>query len=219
MIFLFWGAIGGLAAPAIFVCMLHRIFLLYGRVGGARRFAAGAAAAFLALVIERQVWSWFDPILPFRWALMIRAFLMIGLVEEIAKIALIRGQVKDGEEITWRRFAILAAWVGAGFAGMENLLYIADIGISVLFTRIITATPFHVLNAVIAARIIWVGLCDKRDGFVLLSLMVATILHGLYDYLIFVDQIGSGKFLFALMITVSLGIYLLRRPDQILRIS
>ncbi|MFX7938279.1 hypothetical protein ABTK47_19250, partial [Acinetobacter baumannii] len=78
MIFLFWGAIGGLAAPAIFVCMLHRIFLLYGRVGGARRFAAGAAAAFLALVIERQVWSWFDPILPFRWALMIRAFLMIG---------------------------------------------------------------------------------------------------------------------------------------------
>jgi len=212
------GGLVGVLTPMAFVLLLRQVFFVRGEPGGFGLFAAGAAAAFIALIAERYLWAWFDPVLPAGWVPMIRAFLLIGLVEELAKTALIYAQLfKRG--LSWRRYAIAAAWIGAGFAGAENCLYILSHGVDVVFMRSFTATPFHVLNAVVAARLLWVGVAEGRNGLIVAALVLAVLLHGLYDYLIFIDQIGEGKFWFALTLTVAIALTLLSRSDDVARSS
>lgn len=213
------GGVAGVLAPMVLVSILNRVFFVRGTPGGLGLFAAGAAAAFIALITERVLWAWFDPVLPAGWALVIRAFLMIGLVEELAKTALIYAQLSERRAISWRRYAIVAAWIGAGFAGAENCLYILSHGGDVVFIRTFTATPFHVLNAVVAARLLWVGANEGHSIHIVAAVVLAALLHGLYDYLIFTDQIGGGAFWFALMLTATIALALLCQPDEAGRAS
>jgi RsiW-degrading membrane proteinase PrsW (M82 family) len=176
-------------------------------------FATGAAAAFVALVAERYAWGWVDPQVPQAQKLLIRAFLLIALVEELAKISLMQAQLLETCGSTWRAFAISSAWVGAGFAGAENCLYILHHGAEVMWTRAFTATPFHVLNAVVAARLLWIGAAEGASMYAATALVLSVGLHGFYDYLIFTGRIGQGKFWFALALVLSISLSLLGRPD------
>lgn len=208
------GLAAGLAAPALLVVVLRRLAEAPKSPGDLGLFAAGAAATFVALVGEDYLWAWLGPPRPTGWGLAVRAFLTIGLVEELAKVGLILGQVPAGPWATWRRYAIAAAWIGAGFAGAENCLYILRHGSGVVIARAFTATPFHVLNTIVAARLLWLGVTRDRAGCVVGALALATFLHGLYDYLIFTDHIGEGKFWLALALTAGAALHLLWRPDE-----
>jgi RsiW-degrading membrane proteinase PrsW (M82 family) len=153
-------------------------------------------------------------VLPWEYALLIRAFLMIALIEEIAKISLILGQLTKNNSESFGAFAIVAASIGVGFAGAENSLHIMRHGPSVVLIRIFTATPFHICNAIVAARLLWMAREKAKPGLVLAALVSAVFLHGLYDYAIFADTVGDGKFWFALAMTGSLAINLLRGQKE-----
>ena len=70
-------------------------------------FAAGAAIAFVCLVTEQFEWSFVGTFVPLEFAFAVRAFLMIALVEEVAKLGPIYGQLIEGRAANYKSFAIL----------------------------------------------------------------------------------------------------------------
>ncbi len=172
----------------------------------------GAATGFVALVAEGAIWTVVDPHLPSEYATLIRAFVMIAFVEEIAKISLIYGQILNHGAAEFGEVAIISAFIAAGFAGAENVLYVAHHGAGVLIARAITATPFHIANAIVTAKLLWIAHTTphRRHVFVVCALGSATALHGFYDYLVMTDSVRSSKFWFALAMTSGLAVGLLR---------
>ena len=101
--------------------------------------------------------------------------------------------------------------MGAGFAGAENFFYIMRYDSEMVFPRIFTATPLHVFTAIVASRMLWLASHEGRHGYLPAALVSVVFLHGLYDYLIFTDTLGDGKFLFVLAMTGSIARGVLRQ--------
>ncbi len=179
-------------------------------------FGAGAATAFVALIAENLIWAFVGRSLPQTYGLLIRAFLMIALVEELAKLGMMVGHLRSNPGTDFRTLAAAAATIGAGFAGAENIVYVFRHGEGVLFMRLLTATPFHVAVAIVAARMLWLSIRENAEWYLPAALATSVLLHGLYDYAIFTSTVGDGKYWFALALTVSLAIGLLRRKDAAL---
>jgi RsiW-degrading membrane proteinase PrsW (M82 family) len=211
----FLAALIAIGAPFFMVEALRRGFVVQPQPRAKTLFVAGAATAFVALVIERLIWPQFATLLPTPHAMFLRAFFVIALIEEIAKLGLICGQLTDDQAPDYRGFAIVAAAVGAGFAGAENVLYVLRYGPDVMLARTFTATPFHICNAIVASRMLWLGFREGKQWYLPAALVSAVFLHGLYDYSIFTDTLGDGKFLFALAMTGSIAIGLMRRNDSL----
>lgn len=212
MIDLLWAALG-FAAPVLLVVALRRMYEIPAASSDWRLLVPGAATAFVALVAEDLIWTWFHPVVPVPWGALVRAFVMVALVEEVAKVALIHGQMVSRPAIRWRRLALLAAWVGAGFAGAENLLYVLRHGPGVLADRALTATPLHIGVAIVAARLLWLSAARRRPLLVSAALAAAVGLHGAYDALIFLHR-GQSKFWVILAVTVVLAMRALAQPDH-----
>lgn len=79
-----------------------------------------------------------------------------------------------------------AAFVGLGFAGFENVLYIMQGGLGLAVGRGLFAVPAHFFFA------IFMGFCfslarfryEKRGLFLTLAYIIPVILHGTYDFLL-----------------------------------
>lgn len=203
----------GFAAPVLLVLGLRRAYGIPAAASDWRLLLPGAATAFVALVAEDLISSWFHPVLPPPWGALVQAFVMVALVEEVAKVALIHGQMVSRPAIRWRRLAVLAAWVGAGFAGAENALYVLRHGAGVLADRSLTATPLHLGVAIVAARLLWLSAARRRMVLSVAAVMAAVGLHGAYDALIFLHR-GFGL---VLVVTVVLAMRALAQPDHMAR--
>jgi len=209
---LFAAAIAGAGLPFMIVELLRRSCAIDPQPRAAGLFLAGAATGFVALVAEQLVWPYVAPLVPAAHVPFVRAFFVIAVIEETAKLGLIAGQLSQDEPADYRGFAILAAAVGAGFAGAENALYVFGHGPAVIVGRICTATPFHICNAIVASRLLWLGFRRNEPGYLAAALLVSVALHGLYDYSILTDTLGHGRFWFALAMTGGIALGLLRRP-------
>jgi RsiW-degrading membrane proteinase PrsW (M82 family) len=152
-------------------------------------FALGGCATMAMLSLRPLL----DPVIPAepKWAHgVVDAFVVTALTEELLKVAAFC------LGILWTRYLsepmdgiIYGAAVGLGFASVENALYLAGSGdLSVLLMRAFTAT---ILHACIGAGL---GFClamarlGIRHPVLLISggLLVAVILHGLYDIFLFI---------------------------------
>lgn len=207
------GALIGIGAPFFMVLGIRWVFSIPKSPKFDALFIAGAATAFVALIGEKIAWPVLDPLLPAKYAIAIHAFIMIALIEEVAKIALIYGQAVQHSR-DYRSLAIVAAIIGAGFAGAENAIYIMEYGPGVILRRIFTATPFHICNAIVASRLLWMGTRQDTQWAIPAALLTAVLLHGLYDYTILTDNLGEGKFWFALAMTGALATSFLHRGDE-----
>lgn len=137
-------------------------------------------AGFLQRVVPHPVSS------PFNDALY-EAFVCAAAPEEFCKLLLLYlciwknphfDEYYDGLEY--------AAFVGLGFAGFENVLYIMQGGLGLAVGRGIFAVPAHFFFA------IFMGFCfslarfhyEKRRLFLTLAYIIPVLLHGTYDFLL-----------------------------------
>jgi RsiW-degrading membrane proteinase PrsW (M82 family) len=176
-------------------------------------FAWGAAVAFLTLVVETHAWRLAAPFVVPAARDFVEAFLLAGLTEELCKIALIYSVSQQHK--LWTRSSIIAAAIiiGGGFAGAENVVYVLTSDVQgIVIVRMLTAVPMHIANAVISAHFIHRAVegGERRDEQLAIALVVATLLHGLYDYLVLTDSRQSGQFAFALVLVVTIAVRLAR---------
>ena len=81
---------------------------------------------------------------------------------------------------------VYASFISLGFAGIENILYVTDGGMSVGITRAFTAIPAHALFGVIMGY--QFGLArfypKERVRRLFLALLIPILLHGIYDFIL-----------------------------------
>jgi RsiW-degrading membrane proteinase PrsW (M82 family) len=81
---------------------------------------------------------------------------------------------------------VYASFISLGFAGVENILYVTEGGLSVGITRAFTAIPAHALFGVIMGY--QFGLArfypKERSWRLFLALLIPILLHGIYDFIL-----------------------------------
>ena len=87
-----------------------------------------------------------------------------------------------------------AAFVGLGFAGFENVLYILTGGLGLALGRAIFAVPAHFFFAIFMGYFFSMARFryEKRWRFLILAYIVPVILHGVYDgVLMFMNNLNG----------------------------
>ncbi|NQW00484.1 MAG: PrsW family intramembrane metalloprotease [Rhodospirillales bacterium] len=131
------------------------------------------------------------------------AFLGASIPEEIAKFCGIFICLYRGRNELRRPYdiVVIGVAVSVGFAALENMFYIGDSENwrATAFLRSLTAVPGHAFTGAIMGTLI--AISRIRSGsrtFLILALCLPVILHGLYDYLVFLEQIIRSRHITAL---------------------
>lgn len=134
---------------------------------------------------------------------------LVALPEETVKLAALIG-LTHNEVARSRAALIIACFIGCGFAASENLVYLERFGGDVIATRFLTATAFHVFNAILMARLLVTKAVQEHAVRVVLALLIPVLLHGTYDYLVVQATQDGGRFVFVLSFAVAAGFVTLR---------
>lgn len=118
------------------------------------------------------------------------AFAVVALLEELSKFIFIRGILYRNKNFNEPLDGIVyAVMVGMGFATAENIIYVWHGGGGTAIIRMFSAIPAHALFAVLMGY--WLGKAKfihaKETRYGLLSLITATLFHGVYDYFLFIS--------------------------------
>ncbi len=122
--------------------------------------------------------------------ILLENFLVVALSEEIGKYFVLKKVTWNNKEFNYCFDGIVyAICVGLGFALLENILYVADGGISVAISRALLAIPGHAVDAVfmgyfygLAKKAAYHGRFDKAEKNRHLALWIPVLIHGFYDY-------------------------------------
>lgn len=165
-------------------------------------FAGGILSCFLVLIVS-GILGIFFPIFSADssklnlFELIIYVFIGVALVEECCKwifAYMFSYNDKHFDEIY--DMIIYTVFVALGFAFFENLLYVYENGIMIGIIRAISAVPGHACDGVFMGY--YLGLAkqthinnrkDLNTKYLILSILVPTILHGIYDYCLFTGKV------------------------------
>ena len=119
------------------------------------------------------------------------SYIFIALIEEIWKFLMIYKVSYNNKEFDQAYDIILySIYVGLGFATFENIIYvIGNPNIITSLLRGITAVPAHVCFQTIMGYYLYFSKNKNKENNILLSLIIPILLHGTYDFLIFVLNI------------------------------
>lgn len=130
-----------------------------------------------------------DPFMTFTFA-----FIVVAFSEEFVKFVFLRYYIFNQECFDEPMDGIVySIMISMGFATLENVLYVvvrpesAHIAFQIGLIRMVTAIPGHAIFAILMGYFIGLAkFCPERGNFYLLiGLFSAIILHGTYDFLIF----------------------------------
>ena len=123
--------------------------------------------------------------------LFLYSFIGIALVEELCKwiMLYIKGYHHKEFDETYDMI-VYAVFVSLGFAFFENIIYILKIGkISTAIMRAVLSVPGHACDAIfmgyylsIAKQHYYKKQKQKERKYILLSIIIPAVLHGVYDF-------------------------------------
>ena len=165
-------------------------------------FLGGIGSCFLVLIVS-FILSLIFPILSADTTnlnsveLIIRVFLGVALIEESCKWIIAYKISYNDKEFDELYDAILyCIFVSLGFACFENLLYVYQNGVGTGIVRALLAVPGHACDGLFMGYYFGlskISILNKRKDLqrknIILSIVVPTIAHGIYDYCLFVENI------------------------------
>lgn len=145
------------------------------------------------------------------------AVFVVGFAEEFFKFLVLRFYMYRHKEFDEPYDGIIyGVAVGMGFAAVENIMYVAQGGLSVGLLRMFTAVPGHAIFGVILGY--YTGLAKfkekrgARTGLIFFGFVLAMLTHGLYDFFLVYDE--SALFFFSFLILI-FGIILSRKAIKL----
>lgn len=167
-----------------------------------RLFRYGILSCFITIIVT-DILSIFFPIILEDTSnlnyieLFYYVFFGIALIEELSKwlmIYLVTYKNKYFDETY--DMIVYSAFVSLGFAAFENLLYVYQNGISTGILRALTAIPGHTCYGVMMGYYLSKSKIDilnnNKKSYkqnILLSIIIPTLIHGVYDYCLFSSNI------------------------------
>ena len=151
-------------------------------------------------------------------------FISIAFIEEICKWLFIYIISYNNKEFNHIYDAIVyCVFLSLGFAAFENIFYTLDGGFKIAFLRAISAVPGHACFAIAMGNYIGIAKmqyfnnnkkAEKRN--LILSIIIPIILHGLYDYCLFTENIVF--LLIFLVILVGIYIYGIKTVKKVSKV-
>ena len=142
--------------------------------------------------------------------LIVYSFICVGLIEEGSKLYLLYLTSYHSKDFNYTfDMVVYGVYTALGFALFENLFYILGGGLATGIARAFTAIPAHASNGVfmgmMLSRAKWFEATKPTKAFIYkaLALMVPTLLHGVYDYFAFSNQINYLIFFLASLFTIT----------------
>ncbi len=183
-------------------------------------FVLGCISVIPAYYIERFAFFYFDDFYGDFFRAAIASFLIIAVTEEGSKFLFFRRFLYKNRKLNEPYDVILyAVIVSLGFATVENVFYVMEGGSRVALLRMFTAVPAHAAFAIIFGY--FAGLAKfahtKFQSTILLTigLLMAILVHGTYDLLLFVGN--SLWIIFGAFLHFILALYLSIRAVKIHR--
>ena len=157
-------------------------------------FCFGMLSCIPGLILELLLGTFFgEPETMNSLELLIYIIICVALAEEFVKWFVVRKVAFDSPEFDHVYDSIVyCVFVSLGFATLENIGYVFVGGIMTGLMRAVSAIPGHAADAVIMAN--YIGLAKiaevrgNKDAYkknMILSIVMPTILHTIYDYCIF----------------------------------
>lgn len=123
-------------------------------------------------------------------------FLVIGVAEEFSKRFMLRlGSWNDPNFNYIFDGVVYGVFVSLGFAGLENIGYIAGFGMEVAVIRGLAAIPLHAICGVFMGHFYGLWKANEKHGYYAaarkaktLSLVIPVLIHGFYDFCASVDS-------------------------------
>ena len=158
-------------------------------------FLGGIGSCFLVFILSYVL----DSIFPIFSAdtndlnlieLVVYAFVCVALVEEFCKwIVAYKISYNDKDFDEFYDAILYCMFVSLGFACFENLLYVYEHGIGTGIARALLAVPSHACDGMFMGYYFGLsklGSLNNRNDLkiknLILSILVPTIVHGIYDY-------------------------------------
>lgn len=128
--------------------------------------------------------------------LFVENFIVIAVTEELCKRFPVRHRAWNDQAFDYRFDAVVYCVFSAlGFAAVENVLYVAQFGLSSAVSRALLSVPGHFFFAVYMGTFLGEAKMLERRGdhagakrFRGLSVLVPVILHGFWDFLLSVQS-------------------------------
>ncbi|MCF6182195.1 PrsW family glutamic-type intramembrane protease [Lutibacter sp.] len=208
------------SAPVIAVIIFIYIKDKYEKEPKLLLFYSFLLGAIASILISSILYYLYDVLLPHPDKLnvfhqFLKAFLMVGLVEEFSKYIIVRYYAQPKKDFNEPFDGIIyAVMVSMGFAFVENVLYVFEGGIKVAFLRALTAIPAHAVFAIIMGYFMGIAkFSNHKTKWNLIGLSLAILFHGSYDFFLFINFIPG--FSIGAFISLGAGIILARKAIKI----
>lgn len=164
-------------------------------------FLGGMGSCFLVLIVS-FILSLIFPILSADAKnmnlieLVIRVFIGVALIEEFCKwIMAYKISYNDNNFDEFYDSILYCIFVALGFACFENLLYVYQNGIVTGIVRALLAVPGHACDGMFMGYYLGlskISALNNRDDLktknLILSILIPTITHGIYDYCLYTKK-------------------------------
>ena len=102
-----------------------------------------------------------------------------------------------------------------GFATVENILYVYEGGQVVAWARMFTAVPMHAIFAIIMGYYMGIQKFYDKKSYALIGLLYASILHGVYDFVIMNPEIPGGIQTLGFIACIIFGVRVARKSMKL----
>ena len=134
----------------------------------------------------------------------------VALIEELAKYIVLMLFIWKNEEFDFRYDGIVyAAAASLGFAALENILYLLQFGTDISLGRALFAIPGHTTFSVFmglylsrAKEALYDNQPVREKRFKFKALLVPTIVHGIYDFLLDENLQENLYYIFILFVII-----------------
>lgn len=140
----------------------------------------------------------------------------IGLVEEFSKFIFVRYYTYKKDDFNEPFDGIVyCVMVSMGFATIENISYVYQYGELTAWARMFTAVPMHAIFAIIMGYYMGIQKFYGKKNYALMGLAYAALLHGVYDFVLFNEDIPGGLQILGFLACIVFGIRVARKSIKI----
>lgn len=121
------------------------------------------------------------------------AFFVVAVAEELSKFFFLKKYAYKKTDFNEPFDGIVyAVMISMGFATLENVMYVLMSGIGTAVLRMFTAVPLHATCAVFMGYFVGKAkFSDKKFANIITGIILAVIIHGLYDFFLFQKDIPA----------------------------
>lgn len=180
-------------------------------------FVFGCISCIPIAIIETIIGEFFpSSYIPSFFITLVSVFVGVGFVEEFGKWIITYKNVYKSNEFNHPYDGIVyAVFASLGFAAVENVLYVFSYGFQIGLYRAVLSVPSHMVDAVFMGYFLAKSkkefIDDKQEyfGSLLLSILVPSITHTIYDAILSYYELTGSSLVFAFFWLFVIGSYII----------